>query len=219
MKLIVSIALRFFGAIALTLMAMNVVSPARAAAKMAPVELTTEQAASVQRITDYINSYQSLRGEFVQISPRGTATRGVMEIMKPGKLRFEYEPPNPLLIVSDGKWLSITNKERNKGDQVPLSQTPLRFIVASNVNLLQDASVVGFDEANGFSTVAFAEKSGGLGGYIVLVFDQNRNELQQWVIVDGKGQKTTVQVSNLERDVALDPKLFDATIKRPEKQK
>jgi outer membrane lipoprotein-sorting protein len=141
----------------------------------------------------------------------------VMHLAKPGKLRFEYEPPSPLLIASDGKWLTIKNKDKEKGDQVPLSSTPLRLIAASKLNLLQEAAVVNFQQDGGITTLGLADKKGGMAGQIMLVFDDGRNELQQWIIIDGKGQKTTVQLGNLEKDVKINPKLFQVTINRDKK--
>ena len=179
--------------------------------------LSPEQVAAVQKINAYLNSYQSLRGDFLQTSPRGRSTRGVMNILKPGKLLFEYEPPNPLLIASDGKWLTIKDKVKEKGDQVPLASTPLRLIVAPKINLLAEAHVVGFEQADGITTVALADKKGGLKGQIILVFDETKDELQQWIIVDGKGQRTTVQFVNLEKNVKINPKIFNVTIKRDQK--
>ena len=189
------------------------------AAKVKAMELSADQLAAVQRINDYLNSYQSLRGDFLQTSPKGRSTRGVMNIQKPGKLRFEYEPPNPLLIASDGTWLTIKDKKKERGDQVPLSSTPLRLIVAPKINLLAETSVVGFEQTEGFTTVALSDKKGALKGQIVLVFDETKKELQQWIIVDGKGQRTTVQLGNLEKNVKIDPKLFKVTIKREERRK
>ena len=183
-------------------------------AKIQAMQLSADQVAAIQRINAYLNSYQSLRGDFVQTSPKGRSTRGVMNILKPGKLRFEYEAPNPLLIASDGKWLTIKDKVKERGDQVPLSSTPLRLIVAPKVNLMAEASVVSFEQTEGFTTVGLSDKKGALKGQIILVFDETKGELQQWIIVDGKGQRTTVQLGNLEKNVKLDPKMFNVTIKR-----
>ncbi len=179
--------------------------------------LSEDQIAAVKRIDAYLNSYQSLRGNFLQTSPRGRSTRGVMNILKPGKLLFEYEAPNPLLIASDGKWLTIKDKVKEKGDQVPLSSTPLRLIVSSKVSILAEAHVVGFEQTEGITTVALADKKGGLKGQIILVFDETKNELQQWIIVDGKGQRTTVQLVDLEKNVKINPKIFNVTINRDQK--
>jgi outer membrane lipoprotein-sorting protein len=184
------------------------------AAKVKGMAITPEIEEAANKINAYFNSFQTMKGEFVQTSPQGRASRGVMHLSKPGKLRFEYEAPNPLLIASDGKWLTIKNKQKEKGDQVPLSSTPLRLIVSPKLNLLQEAAVVGFEQDGGFTTMALADKKGSLAGQIVLVFDDGRNELQQWIIIDGKGRRTTVELGNLEKDVKINPKLFQVTIKR-----
>lgn len=188
--------------------------PAAYAAKAKGLQVTPEIQEAAQKINDYFNSFQTMKGEFVQTSPQGRASRGVMHLSKPGKLRFEYEAPNPLLIASDGKWLTIKNKVKERGDQVPLSSTPLRLIVSPKLNLLQEAMVVNFQQDGGFTTMALADRKGSMAGQIVLVFDDNRNELQQWIIIDGKGQRTTVELVNLEKDVKMNPKLFQVTIKR-----
>jgi outer membrane lipoprotein-sorting protein len=194
-------------------------APMAWAAKAKPMDLTKEQVASIEKINAFMNSFQSLRGEFTQTSPRGQTSRGIVLINKPGKMRFEYEPPNPLLIVSDGRWLTIKNKVKERGDQFPLSSTPLRLVVAPKVNLLKEATVIGFQANDGLTSVAFQDKKGSLGGYLILVFDEPNNTLQQWIIVDGKGRKTSVQLANLEFGGKFDPKLFIGKIDREQRTK
>ncbi len=182
------------------------------------IKLTAEQKQSVEAISDYMNSFTSMRGEFTQISPKGNMSRGVFFISKPGKMRFEYAPPNPFLIVSDGKWLTIKNVKKEKGDQFPLSQTPLRLVLGKKVDILKDADVLGFEEQDGLVSVTLEDKETTLGGgQLTLVFDQTRKELQQWVVIDGKGRRTTVTLENLEADVQNDPKLFVVKINRKER--
>lgn len=190
---------------------------ATAAAKQAPITLNVEQKAALDRINAYINSFTTLRGDFVQISDRGQSVKGVLMLSKPGKIRFDYAPPSPLLIVSDGKWLTIKNKVKERGDQVPLRSTPLRLIVANKIDLFAETNVLSVEESEGLTSVALSDKKGSMGGHIVLIFDNVRDELQQWIIVDGKGRRTTVQFANLEKDVKLNQKLFLETIKRKEK--
>jgi outer membrane lipoprotein-sorting protein len=184
------------------------------AKKYGPIELSAEQRQAIQRVNDFINSFKTLRGDFVQTNSRGQSVRGIMMIAKPGKIRFEYEPPVPLLIVSDGKWLTIKNTAKERGDQVPLSATPLRLVVASEIDLLAETDVIGFDRNEGLTSVTLQDKKGKLGGYIVLVYDENAKTLQQWMVVDGKGKRTTVELANLETGVKLDPKLFRVKIDR-----
>ncbi len=188
-----------------------------AKAKAAPIALSDAQMQSISRINDFMNSFQSMRGDFIQISPRGQTSRGIVLISKPGKMRFEYEPPNPLLIVSDGKWLTIKNKVKERGDQFPLSATPMRFVVSPKVNLMAEANVIGYEKNENLVSVAFQDKKGSIGGYLVLVFDETSKTLQQWIIVDGKGRKTSVELANLEFGQKFDPKLFVGKINRDKK--
>jgi outer membrane lipoprotein-sorting protein len=187
-----------------------------AGTKTPTIELSAEQQQSINKISAYINSFQSLKSNFTQISPRGQSSQGVLLISKPGKLRFEYAAPNPLLIVSDGKWLTIKNRVKEKGDQFPLSATPLRLVVSPKIDLLAETNVIGFESKDGMTSVSLADRKDSLGGYIVLIFDEQQNQLQQWVIVDGKGRRTTVQLANIETGGKFDPKLFIGKINRPE---
>lgn len=183
------------------------------AAKPVSITLDDTQKQLVQKINDYFNSFQTLKGTFTQLSPRGNAAKGLIFISKPGKLRFDYAPPSPLLIASDGTWLTIKNKKKDKGDQVPIASTPLRLIVSPKLNLFNDTAILNVESAGGFTTLTLADKKENVNsGSMVLVFDEGQNLLQQWIIVDGKGQRTTVQLENLELNVALDPKLFKVTV-------
>jgi outer membrane lipoprotein-sorting protein len=199
-------------ALALTIVA----APQSFATSASVIQLSAEQQQSVQKITNYINSFQSLKSDFTQISPKGLASRGILLISKPGRLRFEYSPPNPLLIVSDGKWLTIKNRAKEKGDQFPLSATPLRLVVSPKIDLLSETNVIGFESKDGIVSVSLQDRKDKLGGYITLIFDEQRGQLQQWVIVDGKGRHTTVQLANIETGGKFDPKLFVGKIDRPE---
>jgi outer membrane lipoprotein-sorting protein len=213
--------IQLVSALALALMVnmASLAGTAAAATKYKPIALTEEQAGAVQRVNDFINSFSSLRGEFTQISPRGQTSRGVVLISKPGKMRFEYAPPVPLLIVSDGKWLTIKNTKKEKGDQFPLSSTPLRLVVAPQVNLLRETDVIGFEQAEGLTSVTLQDKKSKLGGFITLIYDDKAKSLQQWIVVDGKGRRTTVQLANLEMDVQVDPKLFVVKIDRSKSER
>lgn len=185
-----------------------------AQAKTAAISLTADQQSSIRKLNDYLNSFQSLKADFVQVSSKGGMAQGQMLIAKPGKLRFEYAPPNPLLIVSDGRWLTIKDKVKEKGDQFPLSSTPLRLVVAPQIDLLAETDVINFDSTDGLTSVSFVDRKGSLGGYITLVYDEHRNQLVQWVVVDGKGRHTTVQLTNIVLGGTFDPKLFISKIDR-----
>jgi len=188
-----------------------------AAQAAASIQLTDAQSASIQHISDYINSFTSLQGEFTQVSPKGNLSRGVFYISKPGKMRFDYAPPNPFLIVADGKWLTIKNRAKEKGDQFPLSQTPLRLVLSRNVDLLRDTDILAFQEQDGLTSVTLEDKGGTLGGTLMLVFDQKQKALQQWVVIDSKNRRTTVTLDKIVAGIKADPQLFVVKIDRKER--
>ena len=202
---------------ALVMIGLLIASPVLMAAQKYPtVALNADQKRSLQKINAFMNSYQSLKSDFTQISSKGQTAQGTLLISKPGKLRFEYAPPNPMLIVSDGKWLTIKNRVKEKGDQFPLSATPLRLVVSPQVDLAAETDVIGFESKDGITSISLADRKSSLGGFIVLVFDEQRGQLQQWIIVDGKDRRTTVQLANIETGGKFDPKLFIGKIDRPE---
>jgi outer membrane lipoprotein-sorting protein len=194
------------------------VAPAWAAKKVQALQLSEPQRASVAKLNAYINSFQTMQGRFTQISPRGQQTTGIVMIDKPGKMRFEYDNPSPLLIVADGRWLTITTKKKDRGDQFPLAATPLRLVVSSKIDLLAETNIIGFEQADGVSSIVLQDKKSKIGGYITLIYDETNNVLQQWVVTDGKGRKTTVQLAELETGVQFDPKIFKVKITRPGQQ-
>ncbi len=183
-----------------------------------PMALTPEQKQAVDGVSEYLNSFKTLQGEFTQVSPKGNMSRGVFYISKPGKMRFEYAPPNPFLIVADGKWLTVKNVKKEKGDQFPLSQTPLRLVLADQVDIARDTHILDFQQQDGILSVTIEDKKNTLGsGQLTLVYDQTRNALQQWVVVDGKGRRTTVTLENVQAGIETDPKLFVVKINRKNK--
>jgi outer membrane lipoprotein-sorting protein len=200
-----------FRALAASLLILGLASQAHAAKAM---QLSSEQADTINRISEFMNSFETLQGDFTQISPQGNVSKGKMFISKPGKMRFDYAAPNPFLIVSDGKWVTLKNRAKEKGDQFPLSATPLRFVVSPQVDLLRETNILDFESGDGVSAVTLEDKKGSVSGHITLVFDEKQNQLQQWIITDGKGRRTTVTLERLKMGVDMDPKLFVVKINR-----
>lgn len=181
------------------------------------IELTAEQTASIQEIASYINGFTTLQGEFTQVSPKGKMSKGIFYISKPGKMRFEYAPPNPFLIVADGTWLTVKNRKKEKGDQYPLSETPLRLVLNQDVDLIQDTNILAYEETDGLATITVKDKDALMGGKLVLVFDRKRKALQQWIVVDSKGRQTTVSLENIVAGIDPDPQLFVVKIDRKQR--
>ena len=171
-------------------------------------ELSDDQRGAIQKITAYFNGMRTLQGEFMQVGPKGHISTGTFHISKPGRMRFEYAPPNPFVVVADGTWVTIKNNDKNTADQYPLSATPLRLVLAEQVDLLSDAKIISVEQADGLTTVTLEDKDALVPGHLVLIFDEERDELQQWIIVDGQGRRTTISLTEMVAGVDPDPGLF-----------
>ena len=177
-------------------------------AKAPAIALNGEQQAAIGRINAYLNSFQTLKADFSQVGSKGNVATGVLYISKPGKLRFDYSG-NPTLIISDGRWLTMMDRNRMRGDQFPLSATPLRLVVSPQVDLLSETDVIAMDTKDGLTSVTLQDRKDSLGGgYITLIFDEKLKQLSQWTVVDSKNRRTTVQLSHLVYGDKFDPKLF-----------
>jgi outer membrane lipoprotein-sorting protein len=176
--------------------------------------LTPEEATTVEELSGYFNSFKTLQGEFTQVSPQGRVSTGVFYLSKPGRLRFEYAPPNPFLVVSDGSWVVIENRKQKTTDQYPLAATPLKLLLSEEINLLEEADVKSVETTNGVATISVEDRNRAIPGKLVLVFDTNRKELAQWIVEDAKGKRTTISLAKLETGVEPDPKLFVAKVAR-----
>jgi outer membrane lipoprotein-sorting protein len=172
------------------------------------MSLSPEEMSTVEEVSSYFNSFKTLQGEFTQVSPQGRVSAGVFFLSKPGRLRFEYAPPNPFLVVSDGSWVVIENRKQKTTDQYPLAATPLKLLLAEEINLLEQAEVKSVETSEGVSTIAVEDRNKLIPGRLVLVYDNNRKELSQWIVEDARGKRTTISLANLETGVDPDPKLF-----------
>jgi outer membrane lipoprotein-sorting protein len=174
--------------------------------------LSAEAKTAVEELSEYFNSFKNLQGEFTQVSPQGRVSTGVFYLSKPGRLRFEYAPPNPFLVVSDGSWVVIENRKQKTTDQYPLAATPLKLLLASEIDLMEEADVKSVETNDGVATILVEDRNRAIPGRLVLVFDTNRKELSQWIVEDAKGKRTTISLANLETGVDPDPKLFVAKV-------
>ncbi len=162
------------------------------------------------RISDYLNGIETLEGRFIQVAPNGVQNQGKFYLRRPGRLRFEYDDPNPITIVSDGTWVTLTDRKLKTVDRYPLSATPLKLLLKKNVNLAKDAKIIEIARDLGSLSVTAREDNGSAQGELTLVFAAPRLELMQWIITDAQGFTTTVALLNLRRDTKISPSLFVA---------
>jgi outer membrane lipoprotein-sorting protein len=168
-----------------------------------------KQRALLDRISLYLSSVQTMVGNFVQVGPDGGRTEGTFYIQKPGKVRFDYDPPNPIDVIADGTSVVVRNRALATQDLYPLSQTPLRYLLADHIDLLRDTDVVSVSADDTFVTVVIEEKQVVVGtNRLMIMFDAKNLTLKQWTVTDPQGLDTTVAVYNLDSTKKPDPNLF-----------
>jgi outer membrane lipoprotein-sorting protein len=167
------------------------------------------QKAQAAKVSSYLSSLQQLTGNFVQVGPDGSKTKGDFYIMKPGKVRFEYDPPTPIAIIADGSSLVVRDRKLATQDVYPLSQTPLRFLLSDRIDLLKDTNVVSVTADDVFISVTIEEKQALIGtSRLMLMIGAKDGQLKQWTVTDPQGYDTTVAVYNLDANKKVDPGLF-----------
>jgi outer membrane lipoprotein-sorting protein len=167
------------------------------------------QKAQVDKVSAYLSSVQQLVGNFVQVGPDGRRVKGEFYIQKPGKVRFEYDPPSPIEIVADGQSVVVRDRKLATQDLYPLSQTPLRFLLSERIDLLRETNVVGVRADDVYVTVVIEEKQPVIGtSRLMMMVGAKDYQLKQWTVTDPQGYDTTVAVTNLDSSKRPDPGMF-----------
>lgn len=102
------------------------------------------QALSLNEVSNYLNRLQTATGGFTQINGDGTLSTGQVFIKRPGRIRFEYNPPDNSLVMAGGGSVAVFDSRSNTGpERYPLNQTPLKIILEANVDLSRARMVTG----------------------------------------------------------------------------
>ena len=170
---------------------------------------------SLGEISSYLNRLKTAQGAFTQVNEDGTISTGQILLKRPGRVRFEYAPPEEALVVADGDTVGIIDPRSNDGPVgYPLHRTPLKIILANNVDLTRERMVVGHASDGTSTTVRAQDPEHPEYGSIDLVFTGDPVELRQWVIHDGSGSQTTVILGDLQTGVRLRNEQFEIPGKR-----
>jgi outer membrane lipoprotein-sorting protein len=165
---------------------------------------------SLDQISAYLNVLTSAKAEFTQVNPDNTLSKGNFLIKRPGKMRFEYAQPNPALVVASSGQIAIFDKKSTAGPQgFPLGKSPLAIILKKDVNLKTSGLIVSHVEEGPLTKVVAQDPKHPDYGKIQLVFTADPVELRQWIVTDQTGQKTTVILGSLDKDIHLPESLFN----------
>ena len=160
------------------------------------------------RISNYLNGVGTMEGTFVQVGPDGDVSEGKFYLRRPGRIRFEYNPPNPTLLVADGFWVGVYDTLDNTLDRFPLSETPLDLLLRDRVDLRREGAIQSIERSAGQLRVRAVDPDAPRQGSIPMVFNDNPLELVQWIVTDAQGLTTTVALNSIRRNVQLSPDLF-----------
>lgn len=170
------------------------------------------QQLSLAQISAYLNQLQTATGGFTQINVDGTISTGTIYIKRPGRIRFEYAPPDASMVIAGGGQVAVFDPRSNTGpDRYPLNQTPLSIILAQNVDLDRANMVTGHVSDGTTTTVTAQDPENPDYGSIQMVFTADPVELRQWIVTDNTGSQTTVILNDLVSGGQIGDRLFNIT--------
>ena len=167
-----------------------------------------ERAEALARVNRTLNAAERLQGRFVQSSPDGSRAAGTFYMQRPGRLRFEYDPPATLLIVADGSVVAMRDTALRTTERTPLRSTPLHLILAETVDLDRSARIVRVSRSGDWLVVTARDRAGQTDGTITLHFSGPEAQLRSWDVVDATGARTRITLSDLTQPASLDRRLF-----------
>lgn len=178
------------------------------AASVNATELTQSEAEALSRMTDSLNTLERMSAKFVQVGPDGSRLEGRVFLQRPGKVRFEYNPPEATKVISDGLWVAVQDAKLNIMQRYPLAATPLKLILSRTVDLTRDARIVDVMSQPDFVSVTLEARGPEAPGQLTLMFDGVSYDLKQWTVTDAQGLDTSVALLDIDRPDAFPARLF-----------
>lgn len=180
---------------------------AKDAPKTPPAPMTPGEI--VAKASAYLDDARVLTADFVQVGPDGTRSEGQLYVVRPGKMLFQYNPPQRLEIVADGRSVAVRDQKLGTQDLYFIAQTPLKFLLADHIDLARDTKVKHVESDDNAATIEIEDKAtfGGTAE-IKLVFDPTSFALKQWTVLDAQGFQTVVTLFDIDLVTKPDPALF-----------
>jgi outer membrane lipoprotein-sorting protein len=183
-----------------------VVAPAAA---QQPRPLSERDRTDIARAEAWLNRLSSLKARFVQIAQNGASAEGTGWIVRPGRMRFEYDPPEPLLLVASYGQFFYFDRQLKQATTLPIGATPLGILLRDDLRLSGDVTVSRVDRGGGLLRITLFRTGRPAEGSLTLVFDQDPIELKQWAVVDAQGQETRVSLFQTQFGGRYPSMLFD----------
>jgi outer membrane lipoprotein-sorting protein len=171
-------------------------------------QATAQDKADLGRIETYLDSLRTLKAHFLQVAPNGALSQGTVWLDRPGRMRFQYDPPSPLLLVAGHGLVVFNDRSLNQTSNIPIGKTPLGILLADHVRLQGDVTVTGMQHLPGQIQVSMVRTASPGDGTLSLIFADNPLALRQWTVLDAQRQETRVTLYNAELGGQFDQKLF-----------
>ena len=180
--------------------------------------LTTEQQQLIEKIESYFNNIRSIKSKFYQISNNGGSAQGDFYVLKPNKMRLEYQPPHQIEVIADGYYLIFHDKKLEQVTYLDLDENPASMILKDKFSFKKEnLAITDISSESGTISVSIIKKNQPSIGEITLIFKENPFSLKQWQVTDAQQITTLVTLDNMETNIALDEQLFK--FKDPKKKK
>jgi len=164
---------------------------------------------SLEAVEGYLNEIDSLQGRFVQTTSRGGRSEGDFALRRPGRIRFDYDAPEPTLLVADGMNFVIYDRELEQATMVPLSRTPLWLLLREDIDLEDGLDILNVQQDEDYLSILLRQSDSPEEGTIELVFQQEPLELVLWEVVDTQGVRTQVALHELDYETRPNPSVFN----------
>lgn len=175
----------------------------------ATARLANEDMADVSRVEQYLNQITTLKARFLQIAANGAQAEGVAYLSRPGKMRLDYMPPNPIQVFAKDGMLVYFDRQLQQTSYVDVDQTPAGVLVRPQIRLTGgDITVTAVRRGRGLLELDLVRTKDPGAGSITLIFEEHPFGLKQWRVRDSQGQVTTVSLFDIQTGIKLDPSLF-----------
>lgn len=162
----------------------------------------------LKRVETYLNRLSTITADFTQASPDGSLTEGKFYFERPGKMRWDYAPPTPILIVSSGSQLIYFDKELAQTTYIPMDSTPAGFLMNDPIRFDEGVVVEEASDVGGVLRVTLHQAKNPEEGKLTLEFSDSPLILRNLIVTDATNQVTSVSLKNAHFGQKLDSALF-----------
>ena len=180
--------------------------PATARAQQPP--LSAQDRADITRAEAALNAIHTLKARFQQIAPNGGVSGGTAWLDRPGRMRFQYDPPAPFLLVAGYGLLTFYDSQLQQTSNIPLGRTPVGLLLQDNLTLSGDVTVTKVARLPGQLQVTLLRTATPSEGSITLIFADNPMTLRSWTVIDAQRQETRISLYDVELGGKFDRSLF-----------